>query len=552
MLWRRFLICFFFGFWGVHKFMEKKIGIGLLYLCTMGLFGFGWLYDCIRYLVIAIKGTQTYETHPDMTADHSGHGFLTKKALLWILTTFLALIAFAYLPHISGFLALAAAIIAAPIEKWQVMLSPWIKRKAKGFLVAGMAILALLFPPSTPKTPSANPTLATAESAPVVTVEVVTPAETLPPVEVTKISFDSTAETIGIGRTQDIPFALYPDNAATDTLEVSVDHPEIATVSLEAMDRHTLQLTGILPGEVTLTVKSGEVAVATKAVTIVEVMPEEIAILAEPQTPRIGSGGQFTAVFDPLDVTNQAVTWESDSQEVLLVKADGSYEALALGTATVTATHKNGVAGTIQMQVLPIEVEAIALSADWEEGKPFCKNTSMTLTAEISPENAADKSLTWDSSDEAVATVSPKGVVKAIAPGNAIVTATAANGITGTYAITVDVSPQKFRVSASISIKSNDHVGNKWTTGFTFNSETLRSGGTVSIMPGETFTAGGWAQDNDSRPDFGSYWERLTLTEEMCQSGFTVEGDADVYENSGRYSGNCAVWHVKLKFAPIH
>jgi hypothetical protein len=125
------------------------------------------------------------------------------------------------------------------------------------------------------------------------------------------------------------------------------------------------------------------------------------------------------------------------------------------------------------------------------------------------------------------------------------------NGVKETYEVTVDISPQKFRVSATIYIQSNDHVGNNWSTGFEFNDEMIYSGSVVSIMPGETFTACGWAQDNDSKPERGDCWERLTLTSEMCQSGFTIEGEANVYENGGRYSGHCATWYVKMVFTPI-
>ena len=52
--WIDFIICLIFGAYGVHKFREKKIGIGVLYLFTFGLFSFGWLYDCAKFLVIAI------------------------------------------------------------------------------------------------------------------------------------------------------------------------------------------------------------------------------------------------------------------------------------------------------------------------------------------------------------------------------------------------------------------------------------------------------------------------------------------------------------------
>ena len=48
--WLTFVLCFFFGFLGVHKFYEGKTGMGILYIFTMGLFGFGWLIDLILIL----------------------------------------------------------------------------------------------------------------------------------------------------------------------------------------------------------------------------------------------------------------------------------------------------------------------------------------------------------------------------------------------------------------------------------------------------------------------------------------------------------------------
>lgn len=39
------ILVIFLGWLGVHKFKEKKIGLGILYMCTFGLFYFGWLYD---------------------------------------------------------------------------------------------------------------------------------------------------------------------------------------------------------------------------------------------------------------------------------------------------------------------------------------------------------------------------------------------------------------------------------------------------------------------------------------------------------------------------
>lgn len=43
--WITFLLCLFLGYLGVHKFYEGKIGMGILYLCTGGLFMIGAFID---------------------------------------------------------------------------------------------------------------------------------------------------------------------------------------------------------------------------------------------------------------------------------------------------------------------------------------------------------------------------------------------------------------------------------------------------------------------------------------------------------------------------
>ena len=48
--WVAFFLCLFLGFFGAHKFYEERIGMGLLYLFTGGLFGFGWFFNLLSLL----------------------------------------------------------------------------------------------------------------------------------------------------------------------------------------------------------------------------------------------------------------------------------------------------------------------------------------------------------------------------------------------------------------------------------------------------------------------------------------------------------------------
>lgn len=49
--WTAFALCLFIGYFGIHKFYEGKVGMGILYLFTGGLLGVGWIIDTISLLL---------------------------------------------------------------------------------------------------------------------------------------------------------------------------------------------------------------------------------------------------------------------------------------------------------------------------------------------------------------------------------------------------------------------------------------------------------------------------------------------------------------------
>ena len=126
------------------------------------------------------------------------------------------------------------------------------------------------------------------------------------------------------------------------------------------------------------------------------------------------------------------LTWTSSNSKVAKVSKKGVVKALKKGTAIITVTTANGKKATCKITVpaAPTKVTLNKKKATLKVGK------KLTLKATLTP-TKAKTALTWTSSNKKVATVSKKGVVKAIKPGKAKITVKTANGKKATVTITV-------------------------------------------------------------------------------------------------------------------
>ena len=94
--------------------------------------------------------------------------------------------------------------------------------------------------------------------------------------------------------------------------------------------------------------------------------------------------------------------------------------------ATVTEVIQQPEETEPVVQTIPVEPAVVALESLSLNKKnlELAEGASATLTAKYMPANTTDKSTTWESSDESVAKVSPKGKVTAVSAGNAAIAAT--------------------------------------------------------------------------------------------------------------------------------
>lgn len=173
--------------------------------------------------------------------------------------------------------------------------------------------------------------------------------------------------------------------------------------------------------------------------------------------------------------------------------------------ADQTLGYWNVSTKTANIQIVSIEVEythvgeepsithVTSISLDQTELE-LVEKTSGTLTATVLPMDADNQTITWTTSDDAVATVA-NGVVTAVAEGEATITVTAEDGgFTATCAVTVTAKPKQtlegdiFSIAnfAATSNQYKDTVGVVGVSGAEYAANTAASNGMIQMRVSST------------------------------------------------------------------
>jgi len=172
---------------------------------------------------------------------------------------------------------------------------------------------------------------------------------------------------------------------------------------------------------------------------------ERVGVRSQNGATTLEVNGSLQLAFDVRPSTAyQRVSWSSTNKYTASVDENGLVRAIRPGKVTITATAKDGtkVAGSIALEVVsPVTAVALPETASVWTGK------SIRLTARISPKNATDKTLRW-SSDSVCAKVNAEGVVTGVSNGAAVITATSANGLSASCAVTVKTLVESIQLAA--------------------------------------------------------------------------------------------------------
>ena len=140
----------------------------------------------------------------------------------------------------------------------------------------------------------------------------------------------------------------------------------------------------------------------------------------------IGDKLRLSATVSPAEAGVQGMEWSSDNTDVVTVDQTGTMMAQDNGKATITVrTKEHGKTATCEVTVAQW-VRSISL--DNRRLQIEIGGEATLSVASFSPDNAFDTSVTWSSSDDAIASVDNSGKVTAKAIGNATIKATAKDG----------------------------------------------------------------------------------------------------------------------------
>ena len=239
---------------------------------------------------------------------------------------------------------------------------------------------------------------------------------TIPSISVSSITLNAKKLEMKVGETSILTATVLPDNATDKSVTWTSTDNTIASVDDDG------KVTAKKAGKAVITAKSvsNPDVVASCEVTVVQPVTEVTLDATSIEFNEVGETYQLNATVLPEDANNKSVTWRSSDKSVCTVSETGLVTAVGSGTATVTVTTVDGGKTATCEVTVTISVSSITLNAKKLEMQV---GETSKLTATVLPDNATDKSVTWTSSDNTIASVDDDGKVTAKKAGKAVITA---------------------------------------------------------------------------------------------------------------------------------
>lgn len=254
-------------------------------------------------------------------------------------------------------------------------------------------------------------------------------------ISVSRVEMTPSSATLEIGATLQLTATAYPTIATNRNLKWTTENYSVASVSNDGL------VTARGAGKVWIwaTATDGSNAGNYCVITVVEATKVKSVTLSEREhTMNVGDMFTLVATVNPSNAGNKSVAWSSDNTNVATVSSSGIVTGKSPGIATITckAQDGSGVTATCVVTIKDIvHPESITLS---QSSVSVTIGETLHLSATVSPYDAFDKTVTWMSDNNGIASVDANGVVTAKAVGTANIIATTTNNLAAICIVNVD------------------------------------------------------------------------------------------------------------------
>lgn len=172
-----------------------------------------------------------------------------------------------------------------------------------------------------------------------------------PTIHVRSVSIIPSQTTLYLEETLRLRASVTPSNAANKDITWTSDQPTVVSVTENGL------ITALTEGMAIISATADGVSGSCRVRVIKEDKPvievSSVTVSPESLTLVYGEGGTLTATVLPENATYPAITWASSDESIVTVNSEGVLTSICAGTATVSATAKNGVYGACQVTVTP-------------------------------------------------------------------------------------------------------------------------------------------------------------------------------------------------------
>ncbi|MEO8201513.1 MAG: Ig-like domain-containing protein [Gemmatimonadota bacterium] len=261
---------------------------------------------------------------------------------------------------------------------------------------------------------------------------------TINPVPVATVSVTPATGNLGLGQTSQLS-ATPKDSAGHPLIGRVVTWSSSDTSAITISSGGTVTAAGLGSSTITATVEG---KTGTSALTVVLTAVNSVTVT--PPTASVQVGITTTLAATARDVGNTILTgrvidWTSSAPAIATVDPNGVVTGVTMGSVTITA-QSEGKSGTATVTVLAGDPASIVISPS-PVTLVFGDSTQLSaVVRDIAGDTLSGQSVSWSSSDQGVAVVSPTGLVTSVTVGTAIITASH-GGITTTDTVTVNPIP---------------------------------------------------------------------------------------------------------------